>query len=365
MSLTIGTASAKRGEIVYGEYDLVQHPVGGRDVLPVILAQGKTDGPVFWLTAGIHGIEHAGIQVIHKLVTPALIDELRGAIVAIPALNPAGLRTLERQAYYHDGDPNRLFPDGRPQKADPDKEPPSALELAYGRLFDEIKASASYYFDLHCMTVRSLSFVFRDRVLYRKGDAAARQRAEATSAKMEAMAQAYGHTLIADFSVNKYIDEKLHRSTSASIAMLTGIPALTAELGSAYAPVPGIVSASATGLRNVLRWAGMLPGEPEPITGIPVVKPDYPTRRRSAARVTQACIVHHLKEPGDMVQVGEPLVEMRDAWGRVLGTLASEYEGFVITLARGILHYPGEATMLLAIRDDEPLVGEYPETFFD
>ncbi len=365
MPLILGTATVKRGEIVYGEYDLVQHPVGGRDVLPVILAQGKSDGPVFWLTAGIHGIEHAGIQVIHKLITPALVDELHGTLVAIPALNPAGLRTLERQAYYHDGDPNRLFPDGRPPKADPDEEPPSALEQAYERLFNEIKASASFYFDLHCMTIRSLSFVFRDRVLYRKGDAAARQRAEATSAKMEAMARAYGHTLIGDFAVNKYIDEKLHRSTSASIAMLTGIPALTAELGSAYAPLPEIVNASVAGLRNVLRWAGMLPGEAEPITGILVVDPGYPTRRRSAARVTQACIVHHLKEPGDLVQVGEPLVEMRDAWGRLLGVLTSEYEGFVITLSRSVLHYPGEATMLLAIRDDEPLVGEYPETFFD
>ena len=35
MSITIGTAVAKRGEIVYGEYFLVQHPVGGADVLPV------------------------------------------------------------------------------------------------------------------------------------------------------------------------------------------------------------------------------------------------------------------------------------------------------------------------------------------
>ena len=365
MALSLGTATAKRGEIVYGEYDLVQHPVGGRDVLPVILAQGKSEGPVFWITAGIHGIEHAGIQVIHKLITPELVNELCGTIIAIPALNPAGLRTLERQAYYHEGDPNRLFPDGREPKSDPDKTPPYALELAYGRLFEEIKASASYFFDLHCMSIGALSFVFRDRLLYRKGDEAARQRAEATSAKMEKMAHTYGHTLIADFSVTKYIDEKLHRSTSAAIATLAGIPALTAELSSSYTPSPEIVNASAAGLRNVMRWAGMLPGEPEPITGIKIVDPGYPTRRRSVARVSQACIVHHLKEPGDMVKIGDPLVEMRDACGRVLGILTSEYEGFVISLPRGVLYYAGEATMLLAIRDDEPLVGEYPEKYFD
>lgn len=365
MSLSLGTAIARCGEIVYGEYELVQHPVGGRDILPVIIAQGKSAGPVFWITAGIHGIEHAGIQVIHKLVTPELVDQLCGTIVTIPALNPAGLRTLQRQAYYYDGDPNRLFPDGRDPKPDPDKAPPSSLELAYGRLFEEIKASASYYFDLHCISIGALSFVFRDRVLYRKGDEAGRQRAEAISAKMENMARAYGHTLIGDYSVNKYIDEKLHRSTTASIAMLAGIPALTAELSSSFTPSSEIVNASVSGLRNVLRWAGMLPGDPETITGIKIVDPGYPTRRRSVARVPQSCIVHHLKEPGDPVKVGDPLVEMRDAWGRVLGVLTSEYDGFVITRPRGILYYPGEATMLLAIRDNEPLVGEYPEKYFD
>jgi len=365
MNLTLGTATARRGEIVYGEYPLVQHPVGGMDALPVILAQGAEDGPVFWITAGIHGIEHAGIQVIHKLITPELVQNLRGTLVAIPALNPAGLRTLARQAYYHDGDPNRLFPDGRTPKPDPDKAPPSSLELAYGRLFEEIKNTASFFFDLHCISIGALSFVFRDRVLYRQGDEAARERAEATSAKMEAMARAYGHTLIADYSLDKYIDEKLHRSTTAAAATVAGIPALTAELSSSYTPTPEVVQASLAGLRNVLRWAGMLPGAPEPITGIKVVDPGFPTRRRSVARVTAPCIVHHLVEPGDLVKVGDPLVEMRDAWGRVLGVLNSEYDGFVISRPRGILYYPGEATLLLAIRDEEPLVGEYPDKFFD
>jgi predicted deacylase len=202
--------------------------------LPVIIAQGKEDGPVFWITAGIHGIEHAGIQVIHKLISPELVTALHGTIVAIPALNPSGLRVLTRQAYYHNGDPNRLFPDGRVPKIDPDKAPPSALEQAYGRLFEDIKNSASYYFDLHCMSNGALSFVFRDRLLYRNGDEATKKRAEATSAKMDEMAQAYGHTITADFSVGKYIDEKLHRSTTAAVATLAGIPSLTAELGSPY-----------------------------------------------------------------------------------------------------------------------------------
>jgi hypothetical protein len=174
MSFSLGTARAKPGRLTYGAYDLVAHPTGGMDRIPVVLAQGDSRGPVFWMTAGIHGPEHAGLQVLHLLLTRDLVKELYGTLVCLPALNPAGLRTMTRQAYYHDGDPNRLFPDGKPKrKLDPDMEPPSSLELAYTRLFAEIKATADYMIDLHNAWTNSISFVFRDRVFYRDDGPAA------------------------------------------------------------------------------------------------------------------------------------------------------------------------------------------------
>jgi len=381
VSLTLGTATAQPGEITYGEFDLVEHPLGGSDRLPVILAQGQHDGPTFWLTAGIHGVEHAGIQVIHRLLTPELVRDLRGTIVAIPALNPAGLRTMKREAYYHDGDPNRLFPDGKPPKMDdPDKEPPSALETAYARLFEHIQATANCYLDLHCAATNSISFVFRDRVLFRR-DSIARNRArqakdehetenraqaEAVDAKLGEMCAAYGHSVVNEFPVEKYLDEKLHRSTTSAAVNVAHIPALTAELGTGHMPDPHIVRASVAGLRNVMRWLGMLSGDPEPITGIKVVHPGFPCRRRAVARVPQACIVHHLVEPGDVVKVGDPLCELRDVWGRSLneGVLRSEYDGWIISRTHGIVHYPNEATFSMAIRDDGPMVGPYPDDYF-
>src|SRR5438128_10917824 len=129
MPLTLGTAKASSGRLSYGSYSLLEHPTGGAEQLPVIIAQGNARGPVFWLTAGIHGNEHAGLQVLHLLITRELARNLHGTIVCIPALNPAALRTMKREAYYHHGDPNRLFPDGKPPKPfDPDLDPPSVLE---------------------------------------------------------------------------------------------------------------------------------------------------------------------------------------------------------------------------------------------
>ena len=369
MNITLGTCIARPGEITYGEYELIKHPISGQDHLPIIIAQGTRDGPTFWITAGIHGPEHAGLQVIHRLVTPELVRDLRGTLVAIPALSPTGLQMAQRGPYYYDGDPNRLFPDGKPQKPlDPDKTPPSILEEAYAQLFEHFKATANLYFDLHCAATNSISFVFRDRVLYRTDENEAHNRAEAEAidVKLAAMCAAYGHSVVNEFPVEKYLDDKLHRSTTSAAINVAHIPALTAELGTGHMPDPDIVHASATGLRNVMRWAGMLPGNVEPTTGIKVVNPGFPCRRRSVGRVPQACVVQHLAQPGDLVKVGDPLCEMRDIWGRPVGEgmLRSEYDGWIISRTHGIVRYPHEATFSMAIRDESAMVGPYPDDYF-
>jgi predicted deacylase len=127
------------------------------------------------------------------------------------------------------------------------------------------------------------------------------------------------------------------------------------------------VAAAAAGTRNVMRWAGMLDGEPEPIEGVPVVDPGFPVRRCMTPRVDEACVVLHLVQSGDRVNKGDAVAEVRDVWGRPLGEglLRSEYDGFVMGRSHGIYFYPGEAVLCLAIRDDAPLVAPYPDDFFE
>jgi len=290
--ISIGTATSEPGSIQYGRWEALGHPTGHTEFLPVVIAQGKEDGPCLWLTAGIHGPEQAGPLVLYQLINQELVDRMRGTIVAIPALNPAGLRTEKREPYHAPKDPNRLWPDDRPEKPpDPDKEPPSSLEMAYKRLFEEIKATADYLIDYHCAWTGSISFSFRDRVLYRSDRDADRNKAETEglAKKQSEMLHAYGHTIVNEFPVEKYIEEKLHRSTSAAALLLAKIPAFTVELGTGHMPDPAIVAASAAGTRNVMRWAGMLVGAPEPIEGIRVVDPGFPVRRRGTPRSPDRC----------------------------------------------------------------------------
>lgn len=361
--ITLGTVTSQPGTIQYGQFDALSHPTGHTEFMPVVIAQGKEDGPCLWLTAGIHGPEHTGPAVLYKLITPELVDRLRGTIVAIPALNPAGLRTMKREPYHDETDPNRLWPEIKPRPEDPDKRPPSALEMAFKRLFESITASADFMIDYHCAWTDSLSFVFRDRVMIAADQD--RTEAEALAARQDEMMRAYGHTVVTEFPIEKYIDEKLHRSTTGAALLVGHIPSFTVELGTGDMPDPRIIQASVAGTRNVLRWAGMLDGDLEPITGIKVVEPGFRVRRMMTPRVSQAGVVMHLVEAGDRVKPGDPVAELRDIWGRPIGDglIQSEHEGFVVGRQHGIYFYPGDAILCLAVRDDAPLVGLYPADY--
>jgi predicted deacylase len=361
---------APSGTLQYGQWEVLRHPTGHAEFLPVIIAQGGADGPCLWLTAGIHGNEHAGPAVLYQLLTGELVGRMRGTVVAIPALNPAGLRTAQRDPYHQAKDPNRLWPDGKPERPpDPDKAPPSALELAYKRLFDELTASADLYIDYHCAWIGSLSFAFRDHVLYRADRDAEQNKAEAEAlaARQGEMLQAYGHTILKDFPATHSMDEDLHRSASGAVLFLGRIPAITTELSTGLSPDPAVIAASVAGTRNVMRWAGMLDGAMEPIQGIKVVDPGFPVRRYSAPRVRESCVVLHRVAAGDTVQVGDPVAEVRDVWGRPLGegVIRSEHEGFVVGRAHGIFYYPGDAILTLAIRDTDVVTAPYPAGFFE
>ncbi|MBN1311027.1 MAG: succinylglutamate desuccinylase/aspartoacylase family protein [Anaerolineae bacterium] len=368
-TFTIGTANSKPGKLSYGWLDAVALPTGGMDRLPVIIAQGKdVGGPVFWITTGIHGSEHTGSIVVQQLLTQKLANELRGTLIAIPALNPAGMRTKQRSPYYLEDDPNRLFPKPGIERNKKEEKPRSSLEIAYQQLYDAIKSTNPIgLIDLHNAWYGSIPFIFRDPVLYHKKGRGRpnRQQAQALQDRTGEMIDAVGFTVVNEFSADSYIKKNLHRSVSGSILNKAGIPAITIELGSWMHVDEGIVDACTSGLRNALRWAGMLDGEYEEITGIPVIRTPYPVRRQVSPYARQAGIVHHLVRPGQMITKNQPLVRMTNIFGQPLGKddglLRSEYEGFVLGWFHGIVRYQGEPILGLAIRDESKLIVPFPE----
>lgn len=79
--------------------------------LPVFVYRSKIDGPSLLLTAGIHGDEINGIEIVRKLITRKMISPDRGTVIAIPLVNVYGFINNSRNL--PDGkDLNRCFPGG-------------------------------------------------------------------------------------------------------------------------------------------------------------------------------------------------------------------------------------------------------------
>ncbi len=360
MTLTIGTATARPGEISYGELPVLDLPTGGSECLPIIIAQGRdAEGPTLWLTANIHGAELTGLPVIHRVVTADLAARLRGTVIAVPSLSPAGLRTMERVPYYSHTDPNRLWPTRRPSR-EPGAAPPSPYEQIIERVFELIAARGDLAIDLHNAAIRTIPFTIVDRVLYR-GEAE-RLRAEKLGDRLAALAEAFGVSIVREAAAEKYVTQVLHRSVSGSLVNVLGIPALTVELGMTGAVDPAAVEAGVAGVTNALRWAGMLPGDPEPNTACPVVDPGYPTKRDDGARARVSGILAPALAPGDRFQAGQTLATMTDLWGRPLvdSAIPAPGDGWLIGWSNGLAKYAGQNVAALAVRDDAPLVAPHP-----
>ncbi|MBX3080378.1 MAG: succinylglutamate desuccinylase/aspartoacylase family protein [Anaerolineae bacterium] len=362
--LRIGTAQGRAGEITYGTFEGVQMPTGSSDDLPVIIAQGKREGPVLWVTASIHGNEYTGISAIHRLITPALVSDLRGAVIAIPTLNPAGLRVGERRAYYlKNQDPNRLFPAGSKKVPSlvglpSDPEPISALENVYKHLFEKMVETADYLIDLHNYSLNSLPFSFRDPIGY--ADEHDKATARQLQTVMDGVLKAFGHTIINEYATADYLKRNLHRSVSGSVLNMARIPAFTVELGGYLSVDPAIVAACCAGIRNVMRFGGMLEGPMEPITDINILTPSYPIRRIQHPYAPQSGIMSHFVKSGDPVKRGEAIGRLTDIWGRPIGVndglIKTEHDGYVLGVSQGAAFYQGESLLSLAIRDDTDLL---------
>ena len=415
--IVVGNLQSEPGKKVYGFLDILEHPVGTIERLPVIIAQGKQDGPTLWLTANIHGDEYTGIPVIHNVMNDVNLDELKGTIVAIPTLNPAGSRISQRYPYYDRKDPNRMFPDGNPFREKPQKHSikediliagnkenidedisiisekklsislgdedstikipdplkifdtddlyPSIQEVIFKKLFSIIKDSADYLIDLHNAFLKSIPFIFLDRVLYNPdlGEKAI-QEAQKLFKETEEMVKAFGLTVVRETVPKKYVSKKLHRSTSGAALNYLRIPSFTVELGMYLDIEPEVVTAATIGVQNVLVWANMLPGTIEKITNVRVVAENAAVRYIGHPRVAKPSIIELRVKKGDFVKKGDVIAIARDIFGREIpgeSEIKTEVDGYIFMFNQGIIRYPNEEICWLAAEDTQAMIDKWPK----
>ncbi|NIP31897.1 MAG: DUF2817 domain-containing protein [Candidatus Dadabacteria bacterium] len=110
--MKINGQTIEKGKITYVNLNVAKLPTHTLIDIPVCVYRSKKDGPVLLLTAGIHGDELNGIEIIRNLIVSKSIRPSIGTVIAVPIVNVFGF--LHNERYLPDGkDLNRCFP-GKP-----------------------------------------------------------------------------------------------------------------------------------------------------------------------------------------------------------------------------------------------------------
>ena len=77
--------------------------------VPVIIERSKNSGPIVLFTAGIHGDEVNGVEIVRQIIAKGINKPKCGTIICIPIINIFGFLNMDRE--FPDGrDLNRMFP---------------------------------------------------------------------------------------------------------------------------------------------------------------------------------------------------------------------------------------------------------------
>ena len=289
--------------------------VGEDASTPVIVVAGVQRGPVLCLTAGIHGDELNGIEVVRRSLDRAKPEELKGTLVGLPIVNLAAFRRSSR--YMPDRrDLNRFFP-GSPRGS-------SASRLAFS-VFEKVVRRCDALVDVH-----SGSF-HRTNLPQVRGDL---RRPEVLK-----LARAFG-TEIA-------IHNEGRPGTLRRAASEAGIPAITYEAGEPMRFQGKEIDRGVRGVEHMLTQLGMRAAKsgdsPEPTLYY----------RAHWIRADDGGILAARAKLGDVVKQNQVLGTVFDPISNEKSTIRAAQSGRVIGVALDQLVMPGFAAFHIAT--DEPM----------
>lgn len=137
--ITILGESIKAGESKTIDMEIARLHTTTKLKIPVIIERSKIEGPVVLFTAGIHGDELSGVEIVRQLIIQKINKPKIGTIICIPIVNMFGFVNKSRE--FPDGrDLNRVFPGS--------KKGSLASRFAH-HILEEILPSVDYAVDFH------------------------------------------------------------------------------------------------------------------------------------------------------------------------------------------------------------------------
>lgn len=273
--------------------EIVADGLANDTLLPVLVARGRRPGPVFGLSAAVHGNELNGIRVIHDVFQRLDVTTLRGTVVGIVAVNLPGLHAHEREIY-RQFDLNRVFP-GHPNG--------NVAQVYATRLLDRVIGCFDYLVDLHTASFGRVNSLY--------------VRADLNNEVTRRMAIRQRPQII--------LHSRASDHTLRGAAMERGIPAITVEVGDPQRFQTRYVKLARAGIWDVLADAKMIPKKARPDAGDPIL-----CASSKWIYTDRGGLLEVLPDVATRVEKGELIARQKNAFGDEIREYFAPYSGVVI-----------------------------------
>ena len=276
--------------------------------VPVIIERSKKPGPTILFTAGIHGDEINGVDIVRQIIARKINKPKRGTIICMPILNVFGFLNGTRD--FPDGrDLNRVFPGFANGSL--------ASRVAH-RLMHEIIPDVDLIMDFHTGGASRFN--------------AAQIRIVKDHPELDALASVFS----APFVLYSNHIPKSFRNACFHL----GKPILLFEGGKSSFVNDGISKIGIEGVKRVLSHFDMLNSKQK--TSIPkdatVFVEESKWLRAKHSGMFKSAIGINAK-----INVGDVIGQITDPYGRIHHNLKSTIEGYVLNVNEAALVYQGDA----------------------
>lgn len=286
--------------------------------MPVHVINGKRPGPKMFVSAGVHGDEIIGVEIVRRLLTLPNLKTLRGTFLAVPVVNTFGF--LNHSRYLPDRrDLNRCFPGSASGSL--------ASRLAY-IFMNEIVKKCQFGIDLHSAAVHRVNLP--------------QIRISQENPVTSKFAKVFGAPVI--------LKSGLREGSLRLSAKEAGVDVLLYEAGEALRFDEMSARAGVMGILRVMRELDMIPAK-----GVRNAKKESLFCQASRwLRAPQGGLLRTYKSEGDVIQTGEVLAVISDPFGRVEHEITAELNGIIIGRAMLPVVNEGDAIFHVArVSNDE------------
>lgn len=301
-------------------------PLGSDYHIPVIVVRGAQPGPRLLLTAGVHGDELNGIDVIHRLAAQLDPARISGTVTMVPGLNAPALANGTRNFTPRGGDEgdnlNRVMPGSTHAGA-------GLAERYAHRLWHYLmRPNADTAVDLHTQS-RGTAYTFY---------------VFAETERARAIGRLFAPDVLRlDPGQAGTVENEMNR---------VGVPAITLEIG-----YPEIfdTAMNARAIDGVLRlMADMRMIAPGDAPRLPRRDNSFVANNQVALRTGASGWLRLAVPLGGRVTAGQVVATLSDSFGRTTETYTAPQTGIVASIPTTPIREPGDMVIRIGYHDPNP-----------